>query len=405
MLQFRVRPAPLSLAAALCAISLGHAPVVARDAPLTEEAAIERAFSREGLAARDTAQRAAADAEIGLIGPLDNPTVEVSRESAGGESEWQIGVVQPIDLNGRRGRLRAAARAEAEAVDADIARRRQVLAAGVRKAFVACAATRAEHDVRARHAKDLSEAERVSTARAQAGDTAVYDVRRVRVEQRAAEAELAQARGAVAGECGLLGALTGFPTPTVELASITAVESGVGNATSSRADLLASERRLVAATQRVGAARASRLPQIAVGAGIKRVDDGTGTAYGPVVSLGVTLPVWTGGGAFVRREQALRSAQEAELSIARRTIEAEQATAAARASAAREAAVTAARARDDAGRLGAIAETAYQAGEIGVVELLDAYEAARDADLSVIAFAQAAAEAVVEYDLATGRTY
>ena len=52
-----------------------------------------------------------------------------------------------------------------------------------------------------------------------------------------------------------------------------------------------------------------------------------------------------------------------------------------------------------------LAETAYQAGEIGVVELLDAYEAAREADLSVIALATDAALAAVEYDLAIGRTY
>lgn len=405
MLQVPVRTAPLSIALALCAAPCAYTAVAAQDAALTEQAAIERAFAREGILARDTAQRAAAGAEIELIGPLDNPTVELSRESAGGESEWQLGLVQPIDLNGRRGRLRAAARAEAEAVEADIARRRQVLAGEVRKAFVGCAATRAEVDVRERHARDLAEAERVSSARAQAGDTAVYDVRRVRVEHRAAEAELAQARGAVATECALLGALTGVPSPMVELSSITAVESQAGPATPGRADLLASERRLVAATQRVSAARASRLPQLAVGAGIKRVSDGTSTAYGPAVSLGVTLPIWTGNGALVRREEALRRGQEAELVIARRTVEAEQAAAAVRATAAREAAVTAAKAREDAGRLGTIAETAYQAGEIGVVELLDAYEAARDADLSVIALAQSAAEAVVEYDLATGRTY
>lgn len=62
-------------------------------------------------------------------------------------------------------------------------------------------------------------------------------------------------------------------------------------------------------------------------------------------------------------------------------------------------------AREDAARLGTIANTAYQSGEIGVVELLDAYEAARDADLSVIAFAVNAALAAIDYDLTTGRSY
>ena len=136
-----------------------------------------------------------------------------------------------------------------------------------------------------------------------------------------------------------------------------------------------------------------------------RRDDGIDTAYGPVVSAGVTVPLWNSGSAAVRREEARAAALESELLIARRRVEAEQNAAAARLSAAREAAVTAAGAREDAGRLGTIAETAYQAGEIGVVELLDAYEAAREADLSVIALATDAALAAVEYDLAIGRTY
>ena len=153
------------------------------------------------------------------------------------------------------------------------------------------------------------------------------------------------------------------------------------------------------------AADQARLPQLAVGVGVLRRDDGIDTAYGPVVSVGVTVPLWNSGSAAVRREQARAAALESELLITRRRVEAEQNAAAARLAAAREAAVTAAGARQDAGRLGTIAETAYQAGEIGVVELLDAYEAAREADLSVIALATDAALAAVEYDLAIGRTY
>ena len=107
----------------------------------------------------------------------------------------------------------------------------------------------------------------------------------------------------------------------------------------------------------------------------------------------------------MRREQARAAALESELLIARRRVKAEQNAAEARLAAAREAAITAAGTREDAGRLGTIAETVYQAGEIGVVELLDAYEAAREADLSVIALATDAALAAVEYDLAIGRTY
>lgn len=399
MPRLRVRDASIILAIAVCT-----APVsLAAQETLSEEIAIERALVRDGLAARDEADRAASLAEIDIIGPRDNPSAEVAYESVGGESEWQIGVVQPIDLNGRRGALRDAARTDALAVEADIERRRQVLIAEVRGSYVQCAATSAELDIWQIYAAQLAEAERVSSARAEAGDTAVYDVRRVRVEQRSAEAQLALARGERAADCASLAVLTGSDNPRVEPAAITRLASIPGAA--ERPDLIAQEQRILAASQRVTAAERARLPQIAVGAGVKRVDNGTDTAYGPTVAVGVTLPIWNSGSAAVRREEARRAALESELMIARRRVAAEQQAAAARSSGAREAAVAAAGAREDASRLGIIAETAYKAGEIGVVELLDAYEAARAANLSVIALALEAALAAVEYDLTTGRTY
>lgn len=399
MPRLRMRAASVS---SIIALSLTAMPSFAQET-IDEGVAIQRALAREGVAARDDAERSAAEAEVGVIGPLENPSAEVSYEGGGGESEWQLGIVQPIDLNGQRGALRDAARAEAAAVDADVNRRRQLLVAEVRSAFVECAAGSAELDIWQRYADELAEAERVSSARAEAGDTAVYDVRRVRVEQRSADAQLAVARGEKAAQCAALAALTGINAPQVELEALTRLTSA--STPAERPDIRAREQRIIAAEQRVSAARRSRLPQIVVGAGVRRIDDGIDTAYGPALSLGITLPIWNGGGAAVRRDEARQAVLESDLLIARRQAEAELASAAARRSATREAAVMSARAREDAGRLGTIADTAYQSGEIGVVELLDAYEAARDADLSVIAFALEAALAAIEYDLTTGRNY
>lgn len=399
MPKSRVRNAPLILAIGLSAMPCAASAQQALD----ETTAIEQALAREGIAARDEADRAASAAEVDVIGPRENPDVELSREAAGGEREYHLGIAQLIDLNGRRGSLRDAARADLAAVDADILRRRQLLVAEVRRAFVSCAAASAERDIWQRYVGELAEAERVSSARAEAGDTAVYDVRRVRVEQRAAEAQLARAIGEVTARCASLASLTGTTEPQVDLAAITELSNGT--TPGERPDLLASERRLDAADYRIRVAQQSRLPQLVVGAGVLRRDDGIDTAYGPTVSVGMAVPLWTGGSAGVRREEARRAALKSELLIARRRIEAEQAAAGARVSAAQEAAVTASQAREDAARLGTIAEIAYQAGEIGVVELLDAYEAARDADLSVIALALDAATAAVDYDLATGRTF
>ena len=113
MPKMRMRDASISIAIALCAM-----PVAARAQDVVDEdAAIKRALAREGISARDDAARAASAAEIDVIGPRDNPSVELSREGAGGESEYQLGIVQPIDLNGRRGSLRDAARADGLATE------------------------------------------------------------------------------------------------------------------------------------------------------------------------------------------------------------------------------------------------------------------------------------------------
>lgn len=399
MPKLRVRPATLifALPLLLCAVSV---PLAAQEA-LTEHVAIERALLREGIGELEAASRDVAAAGVAAIAPMDNPELELSRESAGGESEWQLGVVQPVDLSGRRRALRDAARTEAAATGSDIAWARQQLIAQVQLAYVACAGAGAELAVWQTHTVHLGEAARIAGERAQHGDTAIFDLRRTRVAASSATAELGMAQGERDAGCVELAALTGVPQPMVMPSAITALSSGV--LAGERSDLAAQEQRILAAGQRATAARRARLPQFALGAGIKRVTDDTGSAYGPAFSIGVSLPIFNGGGANVALAEAEERVLQAELAVARRNVEAEQQAAAIRAQAARGAAVEAARSREDAARLGTIALTAYQSGEIGVVELLDAYEAQRDAELGVITHARRAAEAAIAFDLATGR--
>ncbi|MBU0793018.1 MAG: TolC family protein, partial [Alphaproteobacteria bacterium] len=245
----RVRYASLTLSLAFCATSL---PLGAQDF-LTEQAAIERALAREGIATRDDADRDAARAGVAGIMRFDNPELSVSRESVNGDTEWQAGVVQPLDLSGRRGALREAARNEAQAIESEITWRRQELIAETRTAYVGCAAAGAELDIWRRFAGDLGEARRVAEARAREGDTAVYDLRRTRVALSSAEAELSMAEGERKAGCAKLAALTGASDPAIPPSAMTSLRSGEGSG--DRADLAAQEQRLVAAGQRVSAAR------------------------------------------------------------------------------------------------------------------------------------------------------
>lgn len=375
--------------------------------PLTEAQAIERALAQPELSTLGEANRAEAEARVSGIRRFDNPQVSLSRESVSGdgvdETEWEVGVVQPIDISGRRSSLRAAARAEVGAVQADTSRRRQQRIAEVRRAYASCAAAVAKVRVTSAFVERLREAERIVSVRADAGDAAVYDLRRLRVEARAAEAQLALQQGEVRASCATLSSLTGTADarPTASLTLLAAASSPAA-ATISRPDLMAREQRLTAASEELRAARRARLPDLALGVGVRQVNSAEGSATGPSVSVGMTVPLWDGGGPAIAQAQARMRAREAELGLARREVDAAVAAARARSEAALEAAQRAEAAAEDAGRLGPIAEAAYQGGEGGVVELVDAYRAARDAQLDIIDHLERAVLARIDLNLAQG---
>lgn len=404
---WRRRTSGVAFVAATLLSSMLALPLWAR--PLSEVEAVNAALAQGDFAALGEAELAAAQARIRAIPRLDNPQATISRESvsgsAGRETEWQVGINQPISFSGRRGSLRAAARAEAVAVAADAARRRQQRIAEVREAYAGCAASSEKVAIAERYSARLREAERIVTLRTRAGDTAGYDLRRLRVEARSAQAELRITKGELVAECVRLSRLTGVPDarPTVPLSALLPASATQVIIATGRQDLVARQARLAAGAAEVRAAQQARIPDIEVGVGLKRISNEDGSATGPTVGLGVTIPIFNNGGAAISEARARQRVREAELAIARREIEGAIAAASARAQAARAAALEAAQAADDARRLGTIAEAAYQGGESGVVELVDAYRTARDAELNIVELTERAVRATVTQSLEEGR--
>jgi cobalt-zinc-cadmium efflux system outer membrane protein len=392
--------------AALLVATLLASPLSAQSI-LTEGDAVERALAQPEFTALGEASVEEAQARVATIKRFDNPEATVSRESVSGgnrsETEWQAGITQQIDISGRRSALRAAARAEAGAVEAEVARRRQERIAEVRRSFADCAAAGEKVRISNSFVSRLQSAERIVAARTRAGDAAGYDLRRLRVEARTVEAQARLLKGEVAAECKALSRLTGVPDARPAAAIATIALQPVRPATgSTRPDLVAREQRIAAATQEVRAAQRGRLPEIGVGVGYKRISADEGSAGGPVLSLGARLPLFDRGGAAIREARARLRAREAELGLARRDVEAAVAVAEERTTAAIEAARAAQAAGADAARLGPIAEAAYEGGESGVVELVDAYRSARDAEFETIDLLERAARARIDLDLALG---
>ena len=377
--------------------------------PLTEAQAVQRALALPAFDALGAAERNVAAARTLTIPRFDNPEATISRESvsgsAGGETEWQAQIAQPIDISGRRTNQRIALRLEAQAVAADVARRRQIRAAEVREAYAGCAAADDKLAIQRRFAQRLQEAERVVSLRTRAGDAAGYDLRRLRVEASTAEAQASLAEGELRAECSTLSLLTGVPNPepATRLASLIPETPVVAAAAAARQDIAALEARLAAASAEVRAAERSRIPDFTVGVGYKRLSNEDGSAAGPTISVGARIPLFSNSGAAIAEARARQRVREAEVALARRGAEASIAAAAARAAAAVEAVREAREAADDAARLGTIAEAAYQGGEAGIVELVDAYRTARDAQLEIVDLGERAVRATIARSLAEGR--
>ena len=241
---------------------------------------------------------------------------------------------------------------------------------------------------------------------ARAGEASGYDRRRLGREQRSAGARLAEARAAQELGRARLAALIGrpaddgvagqlLPEPPPPLSALQAQLAA-------RPEFAALSARVEAAHSD-GAAAQRHLPELTVGVGRKQVDDGPVRDNGSLLMLSLNLPLFDRQQARDRRSAAQAQAAQAELGLARQQAEGEllglhrQAT---------QLITAAARYRAEAvtpsAELLRIAESAYRAGESTVLELLDAYKGALEAELTALDLEGKARAARIELDQLTG---
>jgi outer membrane protein, heavy metal efflux system len=387
------------------ATALTFLPTAANAQALSEDAAVRLALAQPTIASRDEAEQAEAEANAEAAGRWENPDVELSRERVSGrigaETEWRVGVEQPISLSGVRGSERRAAAADALATGAGIERRRQERAAATRIAYASCRAADERLAVLDDHSDQLRRIERAIELRAQAGDAAVYDLRRVRLELTSIEARRRLAAGEVTAACAELAALTGQPgarasDPLLLVRPINRPADQI------RPDILAGRYRVDAAGSAAEAARRRQIPDVRVGLGYRRLEQAGGSADGPSLSLGIRVPLFNNGGAARRAADASRARAAAELTLAEIDVDAQRAATAARAEAAFDAATIAARGAEDANRVATTAEAAYQGGETDITDLIDGYRASSEARVEAIDLSERAGITRAQYLLAQG---
>jgi outer membrane protein, heavy metal efflux system len=396
------------LCAALAALI---APANVGAQPLTESEALGR-LSPESPRVR--AIRSGIDvarADVLAAGRWPNPRVTFDRESVSGVTESMTMVSQVLPITGRRGLevQAASAMVDAGTSRADDAMRRA--RADLRLAFAQLVSAQIrEREFASAHDR-LRELAEVLAKREAAGDAAGFD--RLRAEREVLDLDADRATAAT-DRARAQAMVAAFFVETLDPARIVAVDASrapavlpatealVQRAVSSRGELAALMKELDAARLSAQAADRRRLPEPEVVGGIKS-STAVGGDRGSVIAVHASLPLFD-------RNHPERALAEARATQAEARAEAFRVALRTEIAALR-AAITERRDTADryraaavggAGQIERIAQVSYDAGERGILELLDAYRTGASARIRQAALDAAVRQAEIELEFVSG---
>jgi outer membrane protein, heavy metal efflux system len=340
-----------------------------------------------------------------------NPRVTFDRESVAGVTEVMTMVAQAMPINGHRGLLVDAATAlvEASSSRADDEMRRA--RADLRVAFAQLVAVQARELELTRARDRLREVADVLAKREAAGDAAGFDRLRAEREVFDVDADRAVAASERARAQATLASFFETPAdavrivavaPSASKASLPPVEALVEQAESLRGELLALRKEIEAARFSEQAAERRRIPDPEIVAGTKSSTVGGGDV-GSVVSIHAAIPLFD-------RSRPERALARARASLAQARVEAFRTVLRADIAALRASVLerreTAERYRSaavaGADQIVRIAQVSYDAGERGILELLDAYRTGSTARVRQAVLDASVRQAEIELEFASG---
>lgn len=397
----------LAPVAALC----GPAAAAAAGQTLTEDEALDRLRAEHPRLEALRASVEELSASVRQPSLPANPTVTFTREDAGLGSDDFLLVSQELPLRGRRRLLGEAARQAVSAAEGRAADARLAVESHLRLAFADLLLAQAREQVLETGVAELRRLVAVLEVREREGEGSRFD--RLRAEREVADVEADREAAAIQRSTArvLVASFFAPGTPAGGLAAAgdlstaapDAVEVLVEHALARRADyraLAASENRWM--TERRAAERL-RLPVAAVTGGLKRAGLAMARESGYSVGATVSVPLFDRGQAQVARAEAARVRSGAERRTLRTRIEREVRVAHGAASRYRDLAERyRAESVEAAAELVSIAEAAYEEGEYGILELLDAHRVALGARLRFLELAAEARRAAVDLDRAIG---
>ena len=328
-----------------------------------------------------------------------NPSVAYTREGAGFTEFLQVD--QFLPMFGARAMLVRAGAAATQAAEADRDARLWQLRSEAQALVARLLAEQQKADTWQASIRDMESVIAVLRIREQEGEGSRFD--RLRAQQDLAEArQLAVDAAATAAEAhasvsSATGAGLRFTRVTGAFyadRNLPPIESLIGRALAARGEL----RALQSASERfvleASAARRARLPSPTISGGLKRADADAGRQSGGLFGINLVVPLFDSG----RREAARWLAERAF------TVHAVQAQIAGASAvlALRQEAVRAAEGASAADDLTDIALVAYREGEVGILELLDAYRTVARARIRAVDMRFAARLAQIALERAVG---
>lgn len=387
-------------------------------APATAQTVLSEADALARLSPdspRVRAIRASVDvarADVLAAGRWPNPRVTFNRESVAGITENMVTVTQPLPITGRRGLEVDAASALVEAsarrADEDVRRAR----AELRDAYADLVSAQVRETELTQARDRLRMLADVLARRETAGDAAGYDHLRAEREVMdidadwvAARADRVRAQAALAAffaAPGDVAAIVAAMPATTTRAPLPAIDALTARAEMTRGEAAALQQEIESARFADRAAERRLVPEPEIVAGTKSSNVGGGDV-GSVLSVHATIPLFD----HARPERALAQAHLAQ---------AEARAAAFRASLSaqigalrmvveeRRAAADRYRTTSTTGaaELERIAQVSYDAGERGILELLDAYRSGASARTRQATLDAAVRRAEIELEFVSG---
>lgn len=386
--------------------AVGHSAVAIA---LTEAEAVQRGLARSDLVTLMEARRAGAAGNTESAGRWANPEIEYSQETLdspnGPSEERSLWIRQRLNIAGVRGLERDAAARLEVADNARTAFTVREISAEIRMRFYRSLASDARAAVLADWHMRLQELATAVANRAAAGDASRYDESRLARELALLYGELLKARSEAASARDQLFSQIGSEPVTLQdellPASVESIE--VDEKLSDHPLLVALAAEADSAALHATAAARRVWPEVTIGVGRREITEPGSEFEGELVSLGVEIPLFDRGTSTSRVHKSRERYLKADLALAQNRLAADT-RAILRTLDARRRAALAVDDTENAGSnsLAAIAESAYVAGEIGIMELIDAHRTELAFRQEAIARALAAREAYIELQLLTG---